>query len=233
MARAAGRGRTNSACTTLPMKSGDASSRFTGNLLRPLSRSGPSTSTEPCAIFVRRGRDGLAWTWLPVPASTSSRRQTRLWRCAHVARSRPHQFRLRAYQEDFGTLGHKFLGVVPGHRVIRHTLDRGALALNRGDSDATWLCNRSWSSHLSLRGAGSEDPDTWLERKIVLDRCRITGPSPSTHADNTGACRSIRARCLQRAPVSHAMDAGRQVPAPSRMFDSVFQAFRRYCEGGS
>jgi Glycosyltransferase sugar-binding region containing DXD motif len=77
-----------------------------------------------------------------------------------------------AYQEDFGTLGNNFLGVVPGHGVIRHALDLGALALNRGDSDTMWLATgpglvtRAFAQVL----AGSEDPDTWLERNIVLER---------------------------------------------------------------
>jgi mannosyltransferase OCH1-like enzyme len=77
-----------------------------------------------------------------------------------------------AYQEDFGTLGNNFLGVVPGHPVIRRALDLGALALNRGDSDTMWLSTgpglvtRAFAQIL----AEIDDPDTWLERNIVLER---------------------------------------------------------------
>ncbi len=77
-----------------------------------------------------------------------------------------------SYQEDFGTIGNNFLGVVPGHGVIRHALDLGALALNRGDSDTTWLATgpglitRAFAQVL----AESEHPDKWLERNIVLER---------------------------------------------------------------
>jgi tetratricopeptide (TPR) repeat protein len=77
-----------------------------------------------------------------------------------------------AYQEDFGTLGNNFLGVVPDHPVIRRALDLGALAINRGDSDTMWLSTgpglltRAFAQVL----ADSPDPETWLERNIVIER---------------------------------------------------------------
>jgi tetratricopeptide (TPR) repeat protein len=43
------------------------------------------------------------------------------------------------YQEDFGTLANNFLGIVPGHPVIRLALQLATKAINRGDSDFLWL----------------------------------------------------------------------------------------------
>jgi mannosyltransferase OCH1-like enzyme len=44
-----------------------------------------------------------------------------------------------AFQEDFGTLANNFLGVIPNHPVIKHALQLGTEAINRGDHDFLWL----------------------------------------------------------------------------------------------
>jgi mannosyltransferase OCH1-like enzyme len=51
----------------------------------------------------------------------------------------PPGCRLLLYQEEYGTIGNNFMGVAPGHPVMRLALDAAVRAINRGDSDFVWL----------------------------------------------------------------------------------------------
>jgi len=46
---------------------------------------------------------------------------------------------LALYQENYGTLGNNFIGVMPRHPVIQRALEQATAAINRGDADMIWL----------------------------------------------------------------------------------------------
>jgi mannosyltransferase OCH1-like enzyme len=79
-----------------------------------------------------------------------------------------------AYQEDYGTVGNNFLGVIPAHPVIRRALELASVALNRGDSDTLWLSTGPGLLTRAFAQVFAEAPDrsAFLHRTVVLERWR-------------------------------------------------------------
>jgi tetratricopeptide (TPR) repeat protein len=74
------------------------------------------------------------------------------------------------YQDNYGTIGVNFLGVITGHPVIGLALDNAVIAVNRGDRDIVWLTTgpglltRAFAQSVSTCNA-----EAWLSRTSLLE----------------------------------------------------------------
>ena len=92
---------------------------------------------------------------------------------ASVERIVPPGCALILYQEEYGTIANNFIGVAPGHPVMRLALETAVRAINRGDSDFVWLATgpglltRAFVQHLLQ---SDRQGSTGRNRIVVLDR---------------------------------------------------------------
>jgi mannosyltransferase OCH1-like enzyme len=95
-------------------------------------------------------------------------------RCgAPLATVVPPHARLALFQEEYGTVGNNFIGVVPGHPVIATALDLAVEAIGRDDRDNVWL---STGPGLLTRALARTIAQSrlhwrrWLDSILVLER---------------------------------------------------------------
>ena len=88
----------------------------------------------------------------------------------------PARATLALYQEDFGTIGNRFIGAAPRHGVIGRALDLAVEAVNRGDRDPPWfstgpgLLTRAFAQVMADSGLDLLDA---LDGLVVLGRGRL------------------------------------------------------------
>jgi mannosyltransferase OCH1-like enzyme len=98
-------------------------------------------------------------------------------RClAPITTIAPSDCELVVYQEDYGTIANDFIGVVPGHPVLKRALTEAVTAVNRGDADILWLAtgpgllSRAFVREI-LRVDNDRAPA--LDHAAVLDRSEL------------------------------------------------------------
>jgi tetratricopeptide (TPR) repeat protein len=79
-------------------------------------------------------------------------------------------YELVVYQENLGTIGNNFLGVIPGHPAMAAAMDGAAAAIHRGDADLLWLATGPGLVTRAVARYLAEDIPARLAKVRVLER---------------------------------------------------------------
>ncbi|MBX6745322.1 MAG: tetratricopeptide repeat protein [Acetobacteraceae bacterium] len=129
----------------------------------------------------------------------------------------PPNTNLVLYQENFGTVGNNFIGVVPQHPIIGLALDLAISAINRGDNELLWfstgpglltraLARTLASSHLALPAwlrSTTIFPRVMLHRAIAM-HCRVAYKNTEQHWSQNTFARRRRSAAQMAQPLPSA-----------------------------